>query len=289
MKYLTIIVGLLLVAAVSVLGYFVISDRAKPAPSAPQQLSETPGLKLEISKLQNETAELKDNLAKQYAFIQKMKEDSLADSARIIKLEKEFRDTMAIIQALLLDKNLAGVDNSSKDKTERPVHLLDPLLNQILSGEIFKDPQFAKVFQEQVAEAVKTIQENERKEEMGKFKEQLQQRLVKRIEEFSKTLNLNDYQQQEFTKILSDSGNKTIDLFTQFREQKISSEEFRTKRETVRTESNEKVKQVLLPEQFEQYQKSESTLFRGIMPGGMGRGGDNQPPRPQEQPQQPGK
>ena len=284
MKYFTIIIGLLLMVAVGVLGYFVISDRNKPEQSTPQQLSATPGLQSEITKLRDETAELKDNLAKQYGFIQKMKEDSLADSARIVKLEKEFRDTMAIIQALLLDKNPAGLDGSSKDKTERPVHLLDPLLNQILSGEIFKDPQFAKVFQEQVAEAFKTIKENERKEETEKFKEQLQQRLTKRIEEFSKTLNLNDYQQQEFTKILSDSGNKTIDLFTQFREQKISSEEFRTKRETVRTESNEKVKQVLLPEQFEQYQKAELSLFRGIMPGGMGRGGDNQPPRPTEQP-----
>ena len=274
-------------AAVGVLGYFVISDRTKTAPSAPQALSATPGLKAEISKLQNETTELKDNLTKQYAFIQKMKEDSLADSARIAKLEKEFRDTMAIIQALLLDKNLAGVDGSSKDKTERPVHLLDPLLNQIMSGEIFKDPQFAKVFQEQVAEAVKTIQENERKEEMEKFKEQLQQRLAKRIEDFAKTLNLNDYQQQEFTKVLSDSGSKTIDLFTQFREQKISAEEFRTKRETIRTESNEKVKQVLLPEQYEQYQKAELSLFRGIMPG-MGRGAGNQPPGgPTEQPPQP--
>ena len=286
MKYFTIIIGLLLTVAVGVLGYFVISDRTKEAPSAPQPLSEAPGWQSEIGKLRNETAELKDNLAKQYAFIQKMKEDSLADSARIVKLEKEFRDTMAIIQALLLDKNLAGLDGSSKDKTDRPVHLLDPLLNQILSGEIFKDPQFAKVFQEQVAEAVKTIQENERKEEMEKFKEQLQQRLTKRIEDFAKTLSLNDYQQQEFTRILSDNGNKTIDLFTQFREQKLSAEEFRTKRETVRTESNEKVKQVLLPEQYEQYQKAELSLFRGIMPG-MGRGGDNQPPRPQEQPPQP--
>ena len=285
MKYFTIIIGLLLTAAVGVLGYFVISDRTKPVPSAPQPLSDTPGLQSEISKLQDETAELKDNLAKQYGFIQKMKEDSLADSARIVKLEKEFRDTMAIIQALLLDKNPAGLDGSSKDKTERPVHLLDPLLNQILSGEIFKDPQFAKVFQEQVAEAVKTLQENERKEAMEKFKEQLQQRLTKRIEDFAKTLNLNDYQQQEFTRILSDNGNKTIDLFTQFREQRISAEEFRTKRETVRTESNEKVKQVLLPEQYEQYQKAELSLFRGIMPG-MGRGGGNQPPRPQEQPPQ---
>ena len=278
MKYFTIILGLLLVAAVGVLGYFVISDRNKPAPPVPQLLSDTPGLKAEIGKLQTENSELKDNLTKQYAFIQKLKEDSLADSARIVKLEKEFRDTMAIIQALLLDKNLAGLDGSSKDKAERPVHLLDPLLNQILSGEIFKDPQFAKVFQEQVAEAVKTIQENERKEEIEKFKEQLQQRLAKRIEDFAKTLNLNEYQQQEFTKVLSDSGNKTIDLFSQFREQKISAEEFRTKRETVRTESNEKVKQVLLPEQYEQYQKAELSLFRGIMPG-MGRGGGNNPPQ----------
>ncbi|MBI5779886.1 MAG: hypothetical protein HZA49_10610 [Planctomycetes bacterium] len=285
MKYFTIIIGLLLVVSVSVLGYFVINDRTKPVQPAPQLLSDTPGLKEEIGKLQTENTELKDNLAKQYAFIQKMKEDSLADSARIAKLEKEFHDTMAIIQALLLDKNLAGTDSSAKDKTERPVHLLDPLLNQILSGEIFKDPQFAKVFQEQVAEAVKAFQENERKEETEKFKEQLQQRLAKRIEEFSKTLNLNVYQQQEFTKILSENGNKTIDLFTQFREQKISPEEFGTKREAIRTESNEKVKQVLLPEQFEQYQKAELSLFRGIMPG-MGRGGGNNPPRPQEQPQQ---
>jgi uncharacterized membrane-anchored protein YhcB (DUF1043 family) len=273
MKYFTIIIGLLLAVAVGVLGYFVISDRTKPVQSIPQPLSDTPGLQAEISKLQNETAELKDNITKQYAFIQKVKEDSLTDNARIAKLEKEFRDTMSIIQALLLDKN---PDGASRDKAERPVHLLDPLLNQIMSGEIFKDPQFAKVFQEQVAEAVKTIQENERKEELGKFKEQLQQRLGKRIDDFAKTLSLNGYQQQEFTRILSENGAKTIDLFTQFREQQISAEEFRVKRETVRTESNDKVKQVLLPEQYEHYQKAELSLFRGIMPG-MGRDGGNPP------------
>ncbi|MEW6026049.1 MAG: hypothetical protein AB1599_01965 [Planctomycetota bacterium] len=277
MKYFTIITVMLLSAAIGVLGYLVISDRAKPVPESHQPPPDTAGLKTEVAKLSDETNELKDNLARQFSFIQKMKEDGLADSARIAKLEKEFRDTMAIIQALLLDKNITGADSASRDKTERPVHLLDPLLNQIMSGEIFKDPQFARVFQEQVAEAVKTIQENERKEEMERFKEQLQQRLVKRIEELSKTLNLNEYQQQEFNKILSDSGGKTIDLFTQFREQKISADEFRTKRETLRTESNEKVKQVLLPEQFEQYQKAEMSIFRGIMPG-MGRGGGNQPP-----------
>ena len=285
MKYFTISVGLVLVIATGILGYFVVTDRMNRVPSAPKSTPEAPAWIPEIAKLQNETAELKDNLAKQYAFIQKLKEDSLADNARIVKLEKEFRDTIAIIQALLLDKNPAGLDSVAKNESDRPVHLLDPLLNQILSGEIFKDPQFSKVFQEQVAEAVKTIQENERKEETEKFKEQLQQRLVKRIEEFSKTLNLNEFQQQEFTKVLSDSGSKTIDLFSQFRDQKLSSEEFRTKRETLRTEATNTVKQILLPEQFEQYQKAELSLFRGIMPG-VGRGGDNQPPRPIEQPSQ---
>ena len=277
MKYFTIIIGLLLVAATGVLGYFAISERTDSGQPVYLSSLDAPALKSEIGKLQDENTGLKDSLTRQDAVIQKMKEDNLAESARIIKLEKEFRDTMSIIQALLLDKS---PDGASKDKAERPVHLLDPLLNQIMSGEIFKDPQFAKVFQEQIIEAVKTIQENERKEDLGKFKEQLQQRLGKRIDDFAKTLSLNGYQQQEFTRILSENGNKTIDLFSQFREQQISAEEFRTKRETLRTESNEKVKQVLLPEQYEQYQKAEASLFRGIMPGpGKGGSGGNNPPQ----------
>jgi len=236
-------------------------------------------LESEIAKLKNETAELKDSLAKQYAFIKKMKEDNLANSARIITLEKELQNTAAIIQAFLLDKNISSDSSMAKsDPFNKPMHLLDPLLNQIMSGEIFKDPQFAKVFQEQIIEAIKTIQENEQKEGMSRFKEQLQQRLTKRIDDFAKTLTLNDYQQQEFTRILSDGGNKTIDLFSQFREQKLSAEEFRIKRETLRAESNDKVKQVLLPDQYEQYQKAESSLFRGIMPG-LGRNSGGNPPQ----------
>jgi hypothetical protein len=218
--------------------------------------------------IQNELVELKDILAKQLLFTQKLKEDNLSDSAKIINLEKKVQDMTAIVQASLLDNYLAGNPDTKSAGKDQPVHLLDPLLNQIMSGELFKDPQFAKVFQEQVAEVVKNIQQKQREEQIEKFNEQLRQRLGKRIEDLAKSLNLNDYQQQEFSKILSERGNKTIELFSKFRVQELSAEEFRDKRETLRNEANEKVKQILLPQQYDQYKKVEPSFNRRLSQGG---------------------
>ncbi|MDI6733129.1 MAG: hypothetical protein QME51_08525 [Planctomycetota bacterium] len=290
MKYVLIVIMSLLVASMVVSAYSIGERLSKASEiinksQGVQQNTADPTLKSDVTKLQNELAELKDVLFKQTDFVLRLKEDNLAQSVRIAKLEKQLQDTIAIIQAVLLDKGI------KPEQGDKPLHLLDPLLNQILSGEIFKDQQFAKVFQEKIEEVVKNIQEKQRKEQMERFTKQLLDRMTSRIADFGKTLNLNDYQQQEFSRILSESGTKAIELFSQFREQNISGEEFNNKRQTLMTEANEKVKAILLPNQYEEYEKTVGRILGGFGggPGGMMQvappgtpGGERVPRRRQE-------
>ncbi|MBI4712963.1 MAG: hypothetical protein HY762_06665 [Planctomycetes bacterium] len=153
---------------------------------------------------------------------------------------------------------------------------------------MFQDPQFAEVFQQKVEEAIKNIQQKEREEQTARFNQQMQERLIRRIDEFAKSSNLNDYQKQELNRILSDGANKTLDLVGQVRADKISRDEFNAKREAVRVEADGQVKGILLPQQYEQFQKSEQSAsggFRSGMMGGGGSGGRGGGPPQTETPQ----
>lgn len=288
----------ILILATAILSYFVIDmkfinppDSSPVNKNIPMSAKATNIPKSSPSELQNEVVQLKDALSNQSVFIQKLNEDRLSDSAKILELEKQLQIAMAIIQSRFLDnKSLAGVTGSSEtkiDATDKMGLLSNPILTPILSGEIFKDPQFAKVFQKQVTEAVKTMQQKERKDQEEQAKEQMQQRLARRIDEFAKSANLNNYQQQEITKILSEGSNNSMDLLSRLRDQKISGEELRAKQESIRKESDEKIKLVLSSQQFEQYQKVESSILRGIMSGRQfgGPPSRNANPAPQTAPQ----
>jgi hypothetical protein len=271
MKYFIIIGSFIIIVSSATFLVFNKNPNTPPEQNFSSSLGKdklnNPASAGQLENIQLQLNELKEIISKQSLFIQKLKEDILVASVKIVILEKKLQDTIAIIQASLLDKTSLNTVGSSQQQEQKPVHLLDPLLNQVLSGELFSDPQFAKVFQEQVAEAVKNLQQKEREEQQKRFNEQLQQRLARRIEEFAKTLNLTEYQTQELSKSLTERGNKTIELFTKFRTQEISAEEFRTQRDTVRNETNEKIKSILLPDQYEQYLKAESNLSRELNGG----------------------
>jgi hypothetical protein len=257
MKYFIIIVVCLAIITMVVTGYFIIQGKSSPQNGKilPQIASdEITSLKSKIDRLQRELNESKDILSKQSLFMQRLKEDILSDSVRIINLEK--RDSISAVNPSLQTKS---------EGKEQPVRSSNPLLNQTISSELFKDPQFARIFQEQVAEALKNIQQQQREEQAAKSNEQLRQRLSQRTEELVKSLNLNESQKQEFSNILTERGNKTIELLSQLQAQQLSSEEYRTKGEVLRNESNEKVKQILSQQQYEQYQKSEPSLFNRSM------------------------
>ena len=147
---------------------------------------------------------------------------------------------------------------------------------------VFQNPEFAKLFVGKVEEAIKIIEEKQRAEQVKRNAEQLQKRITQRIDEFAKAQNLNDYQKQELTKIISDRAAKSLELFAQMRQnsdsgQQLSPEQMRAQMDTIRTESNEKVKQVLLPNQYEEYQKVENSITGNGR--GMGRGPGAQPPQ----------
>ncbi|MFH1230711.1 MAG: hypothetical protein V1709_04355 [Planctomycetota bacterium] len=254
MKYFIIIVACLAIVTMVVTGYFIIQEKpsSQNGKMLPQTASnEITSLKSQIDKLQRELNESKDILSNQSLFMQRLKEDILSDSVRIINLEKR--------------GSIGAVNPSLQTKSEGKEQPANPLLNQTISSELFKDPQFARIFQEQVAEALKNIQQQQREEQAAKSNEQLRQRLSQRTEELAKSLNLNESQKQEFSNILTERGNKTIELLSQLQAQQLSSEEYRTKGEVLRNESNEKVKQILSSQQYEQYQKSEPSLFNRSM------------------------
>jgi hypothetical protein len=269
MKY---IIGLLLFTT-TMLGYFVIDMKfINPISNSnnnpvsigkeniPNQLD---------SKSSDEVMGLRMELSKQSALTRKLEEDNLSYGNKIIILEKALKDNTAIMQSLLLaNKSISGISGSSKETGEPAIKTagqFNPVLDPILTGEIFDDPQFAKVFYEEVIQAFKEMQKKEREEQMAQAKIQMQQRIAKRIEEFAKTASLNDYQQKEMTKILSESSSKGMDLFSQMREENLSGEELRLKQESIRKEANEKIKMLVSPQQYEQYQKIEQSILRGGM------------------------
>jgi hypothetical protein len=261
MKYLNIIVIILcfIVISMGVAGYFVFKDKFLPALNSPQSdkiISQTSNeeilsLKSQMARMQRELNESRDILSKQSLFMQKLQQDFMASAAKIAALEKQGSD---------------GIINSTSqaklDVNEQPISSSNILLNPSISNELFKDPQFARIFQEQVAAIVQDIQKKQLEEQIEKDNEQLKQQLNQRTEAIAKNLNLNDYQKQEFSKILLERTNKTIELAAKLRKEELTPEEYKTKVEALRNEAGEKVKQFLLPKQYDQYKKAEPTLNR---------------------------
>ena len=128
------------------------------------------------------------------------------------------------------------------------------------------------MFSDQVSQVIKDKEKQDRDVQMKRVSDWAQQTINKGLEDFASAQNLNDYQKQELNKIVSDRAAKTMELFAQMRSQELKPEEFRAKSEAIRNENNEKVKQVLLPEQYDEYVKMENQFTRGMEFGGMGGG-----------------
>ena len=264
MKYFTIIIAVITLASTSLVGYLYLNPgfllQSMPKEKAGSQITsnETKDLSSRLNKLQNELANLKNTVDSQFLLIQKLSSQGKVDSNSLASLEKK-------IQPPSENQEQSNVSNN------QPAPELQPNISsssiQILMAESFKDPEFSKLFQDKVEEAVKDVQKKQREEQAKRFAEQVQTAVLKRMADFAKAQNLNDYQQQEVTKIVSDRATKTMELFTKMRSEEISREEFISQNKAIRTESNDKVKQVLLPEQYTEYQKMENTFNRGLMGG----------------------
>lgn len=276
MKYIVAISIVLSITAVALAGYFGLAKRIDSPAIVPASGETTAD---EITPLKSEIAKLQTELASQSVLIEKLKADNQTDIARIVAVEKKLQDAVTIIQALLLENKNASAAGSSQTDTggaDKPVIST----GQLFSDEVFNDPQFTEVFQQKVEQAIKNIQQKEREEQTARFNQQMQERLIRRIDDFAKSANLSDYQKQELTRILSDTSAKALDLVGQMRADKISREEFTAQRDALRVEADGQAKGILLPQQYEQFQKSEQGFFRGgMMMGGGGREGGGGPPR----------
>ena len=285
MKYLLIIVAGIAFVSAGLTGYLYLnpgflvdSQRAKSAVSPAAPSSEMQALNDRVKQLQDELLTLKVALHQQSLDLAKL----TANNSRI----DDFYNKLKEIQTSL----------AASGKSTGPDAQTTPELQASSSGalpgnfspELFQNPEFAKLFVAQVEEAIKIIEEKDRAEQRKRMAEQAQKRMTQRIEEFAKAQNLNDFQKTELTKIVDERLKKSQELFTQMRQpdnqdQPPDPDQMRAKMDTIRNESNEKVKQVLLPNQYEEYQKVENSLTGGRGMMGRGQGGrDNQPPAPSQ-------
>jgi predicted HicB family RNase H-like nuclease len=266
MKYLVIIIAVITLISAGSVAYLYLNPGYLGHSISDEKLTsgEAKDFSSHLNKLRDELVNLKDTLARQSLLIQKLKDDNILDKARIVNLERK-------LQPLPSENKGGSSISNTQTSSEAKINPFE-LPYQSFSPELFKDPQFAKLFHDQVNEVIKEIQKEERDEQTKQFTTQLQQRVTKRIEEFAKAQNLNDFQQQELNKIVADRINKSMELFTKMRSQEMEQQEFRTQTNTLRSESNEKVKQILLPQQYEEYQKIERQFNQGMGGGGGGMG-----------------
>jgi hypothetical protein len=228
-----------------------------------------------IGKLQTELMELKDNFAKQSIMVQQMKNDGLVDKARVMNLERKI---------LAFQAGNKGGSSSTEEISPKGTQISPSELSyQSFSPELFNNPEFAKLFHDQVNQVIKDIQKEEQEARIQQANVQMQERMAKRIEDFAKAQNLNDFQKQEFTKILNEQISKSTELMTKMRNQELKQEDFRAQTTALRNESDEKIKQVLMPAQYDEYKKIANQFGQGG--GGMrGRAPGNRPgTTPQEQ------
>lgn len=274
MKYLVIIIAVITLISAGLVAYLYLNPGYFNGKTVSQLTSdEVNKLNSRINGLQKELTLLKDILTNQSLLIHELKvESKLASAAK--KLQPS------------LPENASGSNISNPQSVSDAKTNLTELSYQSFSPELFNNPEFAKLFHDRINQVVKEIQKEEQDARIQQMNARMQQRIARGIEEFAKAQNLNDYQKQEFTKIVTDRVNKTMELFSQMRssENAANPEESRTIMDTLRNESNEKVKQILLPQQYEEYKKIENQLSgggRGRMPGAAGPGqGTTSPPTP---------
>lgn len=217
---------------------------------------------MQLNKLQSDLSELKGVLTQQSLAIKKLREDSLTESSRIAGLEKKLQGQNGSLNA----SNSGELPDQPTDPSE--------LSYQGFSAELFKNPEFAKVFADQVTQVIKDKEKKDRDAQMQRIADAITQTIKTRIDEFAKAQNLNDFQQQELTRLVAERSSKTMALFAQMQDQGTSRDTIRTQMDAIRNESDEKIKQVLQPQQFEEYQKIENQLTRGA---GFGPGGGRRP------------
>ena len=142
-------------------------------------------------------------------------------------------------------------------------------------------PALQKELQDKVLEAVEKNRAAER-EEMGKrFSAMAAQRETSMIKRLEESAGLSAYQTEELTKLLGRRREAIGEFFrTMFGRrgggEEVDFEAIQKKVADVRQETDEEIKALLTPEQYEKFTKEESTNRRGpwSMGGGRPRGSE---------------
>lgn len=261
MKYLMIITAVIALLAIVLVGYLYLNPGFLTAYSANEPAgnqitsSEAKEINTHLKKMQDELSTLRDLLSRQSLFTQKLQEDNFADKAKISNIEKRLQGANA-------SGSPSGLNTSD-------------LSYQKFSPELFKDPEFAKVFTDQVNQAIQTIDKQNRDAQMQRMADRAQQAMKSRIDDFAKAQNLTESQQQQLNKIIADRTAKMTALLTQLRNQQIQQDEYTAQRTAIINEANEKLKSLLPPDQMTEFQKIDNQSNRGT--GFGGRGGRNNP------------
>jgi len=267
-----VIVAVITIIVVGIGGYLYLRQNySAPVNSADmQKMAEVQALlNQQLGKLQNDISHFQEIISQQSMSIQQLREDNINANAQVVKLERKFDEAIAKLQQILAgNNNFAGTPNLLSP-SDSHTSLSEPSL-QGFSPELFKDPEFAKLFQDQVNQAIQDKEKKDREEQMSRFTDRIQEMVNRRVEEFAKAQNLNDFQKQELNKLVQERSSKTMELLAKMRTQDANPEDLRAQQNTLRSENNEKIKQVLLPEQYEEYLKIEAQFSRGGMMGGGG-------------------
>jgi ribosomal protein S20 len=283
--YIGIIAAALISSAFTLsLGYFLLKPNpgimttvaAGEKPAHQSLTGESQDFDARINKLQRQLDEAIDSFNQYSLFALKSNEDGISDSARVMALEKKFNDAIANVQFFLAEnKEQANTANQSLQEqleqidqiwqTEGISDTAESPLSPTYSSGLFKDPAFVREFQKKVSDALNSIQQKQWQAQVKQINKQLQQMVNKNVESFAKKQNLTDYQKSELNKILTERNSQIVDLYSKLHNNKISPAAFIAGRKTAKNGSNDRVRQILLPEQYGQYQKFEPSLNKPTM------------------------
>lgn len=221
-----------------------------------------------IAKLQKEVSELKDMGVSLSVSIGGLREDWLVNGSRIAELDRKVK--LLLSPGGNIDNTTVPTEGSSAGagaQVKTPKETADYLQNKSGAEELFKNTEFIKMLQEQMENTIRTTQQKDKEAAMARSREYQQKRFQERIEKFAKENYCTEYQQQELSKILTETSEKLskASVFVippgDDKDRKASFEEMRTKTEALKKESDLKIQGLLQPAQYEAYKKLNPPLL----------------------------
>jgi len=275
MKYLIAIIIIVNAIFAILFGYLFIKPAPRTAPLDSKQISSVnlKDISARLDGLQKRIDELSEAFSKQSLFIQKTKEDNITDSARVITLENKFYEAVNNVQGFLTEEK-----QSSDQALLAQDKLMEQMDEQLTQSDLSPSPNDPPELttenepnepndklNKRIANLVKNAQKKQWEEQSKRISKQLQQLTTRSINNFAVKNNLADYQKQAIVAEINAYSGNLLNLYSNLRDYKISSAAFASKRDAYREDIKNKLQQVLLPEQYNQYLKMEPALSKTAM------------------------